>query len=481
MASSGSGGAVSTSGGNTLSGGTSSGGAGNAGSGGTVSSGGTTSVGGDSGGIDGSAGEGGIDGGAGEGGLGGEGGGPGGPLFDGTVQGKVINLWGYPQAGVSVTVSGVSASVMTKSDGSFTISGVSAPYDVSFTTVATNNAGVPLATHAWLFKGLRRGDPTFRVYRGGYELSANATLTQMGAPADATLKFGVSIGTLFGRLSRGMDSVGISYASVPLAGAMSAEGMVHMLSFFAGSNGLPTGYSAHGTHALSVSTSDMVSQQIDMTPPATPLASGTLNGTVVATGGGARVNFAWLQFADHGLIKLFEHTPTTAAFTYTVPRISGASVTMAAYQGNRDQGPYAVAHKNGLGGGDTATLTLPTPPSVSAPLTGASISSNTSFQWTGPDGVSVLRLQNSTRWIYVVTAEKSTTIPLSIFQSLNIATGSNLEFRVETHGDAASVDEATGPRGLLDEFSDLYIAPNSPVPGDGSFSFSTFATGKYAP
>lgn len=78
------------------------------------------------------------------------GGGGGGPVTI-TVAGKVVGTNNLPVNGVPVVISG-RPSVITAADGTFSVAGVTAPYDATVVNATTKRSIV--------YKGLTRPDPT---------------------------------------------------------------------------------------------------------------------------------------------------------------------------------------------------------------------------------------------------------------------------------------------------------------------------------
>jgi hypothetical protein len=232
---------------------------------------------------------------------------------------------------------------------------------------------------------------------------------------------------------------------------------------------LPTGYKGYDTNPLAVQ--DGADSNVAFDVPDQSITSGVLNGTVTGSAsGGARHNDLWVSFASGAAIQLVSETSQPTNFSYLVPSLPGASITLAADQGDTLL-PYAVAHKSNLVAGQTGvTLQVPDPPTQIAPGGGATgVNQSTVFSWSGPAKVSVLRITfvNEAKALFVVTAEKQGQIPA--LPSGPVLTGNApYRWRVQTNGSYQSVDEATGPDGMLDPYNngDLWGPPRN----EGSFT-----------
>jgi hypothetical protein len=71
----------------------------------------------------------------------------------------------------------------------------------------------------------------------------------------------------------------------------------------------------------------------------------------------------------------------------------------------------------------------------------------------------------------IVTGEKRVTIP-EFPNGFTLIPDDLYNWRVETHGDAATVDEAAGPDGFVDSWAPYADGPNNPKRGDGTYAIS---------
>jgi hypothetical protein len=139
-------------------------------------------------------------------------------------------------------------------------------------------------------------------------------------------------------------------------------------------------------------------------------------------------------------------------------------------------GPYAVVHANGLTASSKPALKIPSPVALAGPAGNTkNVNGTTKFTWTSNTntGPYVARFTNDDnagpyQTLWVVTAEKETTIPIVTGGGFALQPGQAHYWNVETHGKFASVDAMAGPKGFLD-----------PVGAEGDISGPTNSDGEY--
>ena len=234
----------------------------------------------------------------------------------------------------------------------------------------------------------------------------------------------------------------------------------------------PTGYSGYATQGVSLADSGMASIAFDL--PNMSMTTGTLSGSVTASMTGGQLEHSmFLRFSDNAVMQLLWVNAVGSAFSYMTPAIAQSTLTMAASQGILSSPPYAVVHKDGLPATQSAiTLTVPDAPSLTAPAWGTTgVNTSTLFRWSGTAKVFLWNVISvpSFQGFLVVTTEKQVQLP-TMPDGPALAPNTMYDWWVETHGSYQTVDEATGPNGLLDSFR--FGIPWGALKGDGSFTNS---------
>src|SRR5690606_3237953 len=113
------------------------------------------------------------------------------------------------------------------------------------------------------------------------------------------------------------------------------------------------------------------------------VTSNTISGTVTSPSYDNRRNGVYVRFSDNTIIELVDDSPGTETnFTYTVPSLPNASITMAAYEGWVFGEARAVAYRSGVGSSEPVELTIPSPPVLNAPAQDSTLSDATVFSWS---------------------------------------------------------------------------------------------------
>jgi hypothetical protein len=407
--------------------------------------------------------------------------GAGGAPAEGPVHGKVIDPWGAPLASIPLQIGDAVAT--TDAQGEFTFDDVPARYEVSFTI----HGGNPNVDYGWVYQGLTRRDPTLQVYnaRQAYEAPIVVKTSNVGTPGPAD-----TITAAFGMPSSEVEDQGVdsTYApgetvNVSWLGATTSTGTAHALlwSTASASNPIPAKYKAYASK--SVGLTDGMDDEItfDLTPGT--LTAGNISGTI-SGGVGDRSNKLFARFESNANIELMHQDSAPNTFSYLVPTLPKASITIAAIAG-AEYGPIGVAHADGLAQGDTSIkLTIPVPATPKTPKgVGAKLAADRVFSFTpgaGNDGPFVIFIERRDRSyfsMYIVTADTQVTLPSVLGDSFTLlpGAGESAEFGwgIETHGDYKTVDEMAGPTGFIDSFGDSWgTSPTGPTRQDGSFTYS---------
>jgi hypothetical protein len=506
--------AGSSSGGSNGASGSSAGGAGGSsgGAGGSAGSGGSAGGAGGSGGASGSGGGGGATGGAagnpldGGGGRGGSGGsmpldaGDARPLSDAgdsgstiTVHGTVIDYWRHRVPNVAVYVG--TASAMTDANGQFTINNVTPPYDVGL-TVRVGLIQYPTATEdSYLFRGLRRADPTLQVKDGlvGNGSTGNTWKFQNfpappmrdGGPVPRYI--GIAFGspdTIWDYTFQDPDGTDLGASYIDYEGGASSAGTAHALLWETPTQDMvsPTRFVAYDEKPLTID--ELTTKTVTFNMGAGTIMSDTISGTMSSAMAGPIQLDGYVRFNDSAPIHVVQVSNAGQNFQMLMPKIPNSSVTVSALVGNTPAGPFSLTHLDGLTPGQTGVqLTVSAPLSLVSPPGGTSnVGANAMFQWSASPHVAFLYLScdpaqqgyGVTRF-FVVTEDFKTQLPVFTGAGgIPWPKGRQCSWSVETHGEYSTVDQATGPTGFLDSHGYYYYGELWGLKRDnGSFSTSS--------
>ncbi len=137
-----------------------------------------------------------------------------------------------------------------------------------------------------------------------------------------------------------------------------------------------------------------------------------------------------------------------------------------------------MAHKDGLSAGNAAvTLDIPAPAEPLSPVGNSGVDANTIFSFKASAdnaGAFVVWLENFDFYqtLYIVTSKKQFKIPTVVGGAFKLDPEQFFRWRVETHGDFATVDQMSGPTGFMDAFSNTWQTPTGPRQESGSFTLS---------
>jgi hypothetical protein len=483
---SGDGGNGGTSGANGGTSGANGGSSGDAGSAGTAGRGGASgsSNGGGSGGTSGDAGGGGEGdvGGGDSGGSSGSGGSGGTP--DPTVRGKLVTTWMQPIPNTTIFLTDPDSGETlgqadTDDDGEFVVEDVPDEYDAKFVVnYPVNNPG-DIRTYGWAYLGLTRRDPTLQVYGGLPYRSGNyaADPNDLTATSFDNLRLGFGIGGPDGNTATSISLPnGIAQSSSGWQGPATTNVTGHALLMELDVNDIPTAYHSYDQQLAVLSES--VAANFVFSVPNEAITSGILQGTVTSASQSDRTNYVHLRFETNASIELVEQYGAdldVEVWSYLVPTITGASIEVAAVEGTWSFGPAACAHRDRLAAMQSnVAIEIPTPPVQVAPIDGlTNVDGSTQFTWTSQAETFVLFLDNYDVWsgLYIVTAGKQTSIP-SFPNGFQLIPGDVYNWRVETHGSFATVDEMAGPEGFVDSWAPYCEGVENPRRGDGQYAIS---------
>lgn len=403
----------------------------------------------------------------GAGGVSGSGGSGGGATS--SVRGTVVNHWLHPVAGVTVMVG--DQTTTTDGDGAFEFEAVPESYDVMLDLTYARYGST--GHYGWLYQGVTRRDPTLQVY-GGLDLrSTNVLVNPSNVPAGSVVA--MALGGEYGRYLR--EGATQSNSMVSFFGPPAITMYGHALAWVE-TDGLPTDYVAYDATPL-IAFDSAVADPVTFTGDLTEneVTSGTISGSVTSPTSDARRNAVYVRFASNAVIQVVKDSSAIdESFTYTVPSLPDASILIAAHEGDLYEGPRAVAYQNGLNPGETnVELAIPAPVTLTAPSDAAPLADDTVFSWSSEAQTFVWLFwsQSVNEGLFVVTAQKELSVPTFPNGLDLVRPGDDYAWRVETHGDAESVDAMLGAEGFLGDFNDIaYDEPEGPGSGTGSYTAS---------
>ncbi len=390
-----------------------------------------------------------------------------------TVSGRVVDFFRRPLPNIPVTIAGTT--VATDAQGQFSFTEVTAPYTASLTLSYERNNSP--AHYGYVFDGLTRVDPTLQVYGGTPERGTTLTVAIQNADfAEPTREALFAFTSPDGSITASLGNAETTLVSPSWSGPATITGAAHaLLVRRAGtlSSDPPVAYEAHQASTLAVSDAIPATTGFNLSPQAIPVAN--ISGS--ASGGDAsdRSNIVSLRFADGVVLPLIDESAPTEGFSYVVPVLPGASLSVAAANGFT--APFSVAHRENVAPGQAGlALAVPSPVTLGSPTSGAVVSDATPFVWsavaqTASTFVWHLEFVDTFQGMFIITNRTTVTLP-EFADGLSVPPDTAVFWSVETHGDQPSVDAATGPTGFLDAFALRADFPRGPSSADGYFTES---------
>ena len=387
-----------------------------------------------------------------------------------SVNGAVVDAFGNGMAGATVAIQGTTAT--TDANGAFTIGGVAVPYDL---IVKQTSGGTPVAQ---VFEGLTSASPTVNTFVGALGMSA----PPMSATISGNLSAAVATGFtavvcvqstttwVQGCTSVGAGSTGYSFTPRWVTGA-SVPVTVHALEVATDSNAMATGYGRYGTATGTVSNGG--TPTIDVTWGSTP-STGTIATSVnVPAGFQLEDVYGAAGLASSTTLPLFSAfngSGLPSTFNTVVPQISSSGFTLAvtAYPGTTGSA-ITIGWKSGLMAGSSATLDLPTPPTLTAPAdgaTGVGVGSTLSLSGTG-GGAATFLISNPSMAIIVTTTNASITIPDLSSVGMALSSGGTYSWG------AIITPSASTPEDAAAHWIDEYFRSFNAVQNGGTLSSQT--------
>jgi hypothetical protein len=359
-----------------------------------------------------------------------------------TENGFVRDGGDQPIAGAAVLVPGKPA-VTSGTDGSFSIAGVTTPYDVTFI--------VSSARLGSTYKGLTRTDPTLYTLFQFFGTSNTASIS-----GSVPIVSGTTTRVMYvsGDMSWYATSTAGSgtYSLIPSwrGTATTLNGTIHVLRW-ANSTGIPTSYEAYGERPLTVSAGGPFAGNNFTAGQLTNPAEMNISGSVTRPSASYNLNQRnlYLGFGNSITYLASEGGTLGDNLSYSVPSIIGASFGVFAYSsfGSRN----ASYFKSGIAAGSqSVAIPLSEAPQLSLPVNGGTgVDTSTTFLFSqgGGTGVNFVQIygSGSDPNFLIFLSGGSFTIPNLTQQGLGLPSNRPYSWRAERYFPFASMDEAASP------------------------------------
>jgi hypothetical protein len=367
------------------------------------------------------------------------------------VAGTVINHWMRPVPNVTVMIDG--RDVRTDENGAFEVADVPEEYDAMLVVNYLNDNLD--AKSGYVYEGLSLRDPTLQVFAGISESAGNLSFALNGV-TDASNRFGViSVGGDYGNWQR-FGTNGTS-TTMYWFGPNMMDINAHALLLTRTGN-LPSAYHSYDNVLASLSfdgTTAAIDFAFDLSDEV--LSTGSISGEVTSPTTSDRTNRVYIRFPDNAYLQVVDHygSSLTPSFSYLLPDIPNATVTILASEGSAFTGGAGFAMLSDVAPGDSGVqLTIPSPPTLNTPSDTATVSSTTTFSWSGTSETYLWRASTDGIYesIYVITTRNQITMPI-FPNGFALRPNGSHSWRVHTHGDASNVDDMAGPQGFISEFA----------------------------
>jgi hypothetical protein len=367
-----------------------------------------------------------------------------------TVTGKVITSTLVPVPNSPVVITGRPATT-TDANGSFSVTDVTVPYDVTI-VVSTSKLAI-------VYRGLTRPDPMLvnilALGSGANTATVGGTLSGGGGyPEPATRTSRAYITSTDASASATANATTGAYTSTfGWSGSTTLTAVLRALQWDKNAAGMPTAYTGYGekTGVSITAGGAFASQNIAMTAAASQNISGTVTVPAALTLSSKSLG---VTFSAGDNFTLGSESGTGTAFTYPVPVITGATFSVsAAATGAAGQGSI---RKTGIAAGTAnIAITIPTLPTQSLPVNAATgVDTTTSFSWAPVTSSIYLVLFNgppNQPDYLVITSETSTKIPNLSSLGMGLPQGIGYTWLVMGYGPYVSVDAAAGSGGLISQ------------------------------
>ncbi len=380
-----------------------------------------------------------------------------------TVAGLVVNDIFQPVPDAKVVIPGA-GSATTDANGSFTIAGVRAPYDL-----------LVLSYHSIVveYLGLHRLDPTVWVDVPGLMtppavgVSGQVSGGSIGSPGYHTIVGFGSPEVLVSYPEDGsldtwveVDSMGGYGVGVPLeASATETTGTVYALEYRADETGRPVEYTGFATRSVPTLLAGMGIDGQHMTLAAPPAGTAHLTGTASFANPEALLR-AKARFG-HARLPILS-TGATSTFDIATPAWADeVTISLGLGDPTMTNGYYAFGYRNGLAPDATAVaVAYGGPPNPWLPADGTVISSPR-LQWQvgGGSPLYIATFAGGGISVSMVTMDSSVAIPdISLLDLPSPVSSTQFLWWVTGTTAVSNTDDAAGPGGYLAGGSDYFCA-----------------------
>jgi hypothetical protein len=365
-----------------------------------------------------------------------------------TVSGTVFGIDNQPAAQSSVLVSGA-VIVQTKSDGTFSVPDVKAPYDLTVVNLEKSRVlvykGLTATTlqiypYDWSSSG--SNTPVSGLITGGSNLPTPANVRTTAILYDPAQQTSFS----------GMVDANNRYTFGGFESTPSSKTVnVHAFQFEVDAAGLPTRFTGFGERLGLNFTNPSVDTNIHLGP----VENATLSGSASGPAGYTLFKQVRIKFASGGGWNT-PSDPSSSTSTLVVPNIPTTTLIFRAIASK--PGTYSQTSLRGVQPNTTGiNLIVPEPPTVTAPASAAvGVDLSTAFTWDSViGGVQVLSVSPqgvvpsvSNPEYVIVTNEKSATLP--DLSSFGISFPSAKKYSWSVYSDSSYKDAnayATSPFG----------------------------------
>lgn len=393
-----------------------------------------------------------------------------------TVTGSVVALFGAPLSGASVSSQGVAA--VTAADGSFTLAGLSVPYDVTVYSTADQWVHV--------FEGMTTSDPVLMPAGAALGSSPSfksaalsGTLTGATVPVAAGHVMVVCAEGLSGPTYASCDRLtpGDSTYSLTVSwnGAASEPIRVHALEYAVDGGGIPTAYGGYGMAETTVTDGGTLTKDVAL--GAGP-SSTTFTGAVsTAPGLTLSTAYASLRLSDNLSIAIAPFDPTLP-FSLPMPNLTNATFDAMVTATSASTGQSAGWKVRSTGSAGMVELGAP-PVLITPPPGSTDVTLATQFKAANEAGgvlTFIWMSSGSAPAFAVTTAGDTATIPDVAGIALPPATAYNL-LMIGSTG-YTTVDAAT--QAYLQDFYNVMLLSTNGGPGpstDGGMVLGGVSTG----
>lgn len=348
-----------------------------------------------------------------------------------SVTGRLVSLYGLPVGGVAVRSQGDTA--VTDIDGSFSMTGLSVPYDLGIWNTA--------AEWVHVFEGLTAKEPTLSSLVAPpptptvYSTGVSGTLSGGVIPVAVDQVVVVCLEGVDGFVM-GCDTVTATETSYSLTAQWLTDPTravrIHALQFQRDVDDYPVSYQGYATMGLNVTNGVPTVVDLDL--------GGELATTAVTVGVTSPLSptnvVAAVALGPNLTMPVVVTTSAAATFQFLMPVIGDATYAFAA-MGTSLQAAWQAGVT-----GSSVTLTVPTVPTLTSPADGATgITMATEFTVTNPAGG-----PNTIMWseaggdltVVLTTMKSTTTIPDLTPFGLALPTSTGVTWSVFGHSGSST-------------------------------------------